>query len=35
MDNEISRVIYEDFLPKAHVDSRYAAPDPHGPPAGA
>ncbi len=30
MDNEVSRVIYEDFLPQALADGRYvAAPDPH------
>ncbi len=30
MDNEVSKVIYEDFLPKALADGRYlAAPDPY------
>ena len=30
MDNEVSRVIYEDFLPKALAEGRYvAAPDPY------
>jgi NADPH:quinone reductase-like Zn-dependent oxidoreductase len=30
MDNEVSRVIYEDFLPKALADGRYvAAPEPY------
>jgi len=30
MDNEVSRVIYEDFLPQALAESRYsAAPEPH------
>jgi NADPH:quinone reductase-like Zn-dependent oxidoreductase len=30
MDNEVSRVIYEDFLPKALADGQYvAAPDPY------
>jgi len=29
MDNEVSRVIYEDFLPRALAEGRYvAAPDP-------
>lgn len=30
MDNEVSKAIYEDFLPRALADGRYlAAPEPH------
>ena len=30
MDNEVSHVIYEDFLPQALADGRYhAEPEPH------